>query len=42
MDAVTELALEPVSVEEPEKELEICFLAVVRRGREQEEVPGQR
>ena len=35
MNAVAELALEPVAVEQGHEELEVGFLAVVRRGRQQ-------
>jgi len=35
---VAELALEPVAIEQREKELEVLFLAIVRRGGHQEEM----
>ena len=38
MDAVAELALEAVAVEERHEELEVLLLAVVRRRRHQQEV----
>ena len=38
MDAVAELALEPVAVEQRHEQLEVLFLAVVRRGGHQQEV----
>jgi hypothetical protein len=38
VDAVAEPALEAVAVEQGEEELEVFFLAVVRRGRHQQEV----
>ena len=40
--AVAEPALEAVAVEQRHEELEVLFLAVVRRRRHQQEVPGQR
>ena len=42
MDAVAEPALEAVAVEQRHEELEVLFLAVVRRRRHQQEVPRQR
>ena len=42
VNAVAELALEPVAVEQGHEELEVRLLAVVRRGGQQQEVPGQR
>ena len=39
--AVAEAALEAVAVEQGEEELEVLLLAVVRRGRHQQEVAGQ-
>ena len=42
MDAVAELALEAVAVEQGHEELEVGLLAVVRRGGQQQEMPGQR
>ena len=42
MDAVTEAALESVSVKQRHEELEVRFLAVVRRRRHQQEMPCQR
>ena len=41
MDAVAELALEAVAVEQGHEELEVRLLAVVRRGGQEQEVPGQ-
>ena len=41
VDAVAELALEAVAIEQGHEELEIGLLAVVRRGGQQQEVPGQ-
>ena len=41
VDAVSELALEAVAIQERHEELEVGLLAVVRRGRHQQEVPGQ-
>ena len=40
--AVAEPALEPVAVQQRHEELEVLFLAVVRRGRHQQEVARQR
>ena len=40
VDAVAELALEAVAVEQRHEKLEVLLLAVVRRGRHQQEVPG--
>ena len=42
VDAVAELALETVAVEQGHEELEVRLLAVVRRGGQQQEVAGQR
>ena len=42
VNAVAELALEAVAVEQGHEELEVRLLAVVRRGGQQQEVPGQR
>ena len=42
VDAVAEAALEAVAVEQRHEELEVLFLAVVRRRRHQQEVPRQR
>ena len=42
VDAVAELALEAVAVEQGHEELEVGLLAVVRRRGQQQEVPGQR
>ena len=42
MDAVAEAALEAVAVEQRHEELEVLFLAVVRRGRHQQEVARER
>ena len=42
MDAVAELAVEAVGIEEGEEELEVLVFAVVRRGRHQQQVPGLR
>ena len=41
VDAVAELALEAVAVEQGHEQLEVLLLAVVRRGGQQQEVPGQ-
>ena len=41
MDAVAEAALETVAVEQRHEELEVLFLAVVRRRRHQQEVPRE-
>ncbi len=41
MDAIAEAALEAVAIQQRHEELEVLLLAVVRRGRHQEEVPGQ-
>ena len=40
--AVAEPALEAVAIEQRHEELEVLFLAVVRRGRHQQEVAGER
>ena len=40
VDAVAELAVEAVGVEQREEELEVLLLAVVRRGGHQQQVPG--
>ena len=40
VNSVAELALESVAVEEREEDLEVLFLAVVRCGRHQQEVPA--
>ncbi len=42
MNAVAEAPFEAISVEQRHKELEVFFLSVVRRGGEQQEVPGKR
>ena len=42
MDPVAEAALEAVAVEQRHEELEVLFLAVVRRRRHQQEVPRER
>ena len=42
MDAVAELALEAVGVEQRHEELEVLLLAVVRRRGHQQEVAGER
>ena len=41
MHAIAKLAFEAVAVEQRQKELEVFFLAVVRRGRHQQEVPRE-
>jgi hypothetical protein len=41
MHAVAEAALEPVPVQQREEELEVLFLAVVRRGGHEQEVAGE-
>lgn len=41
MHAVAEAAFETVAVQQREEELEVLFLAVVRRGCHQQQVPGQ-
>ena len=41
MNAVAELAFEAIAVEQGHEELEVFFLAVVGRGRHEEEIPGQ-
>ena len=41
MDAVAELALETIAVEQSQEELKVLLLAVMRRGRHEEEVAGQ-
>ena len=40
VDAIAELAVEAVGVEQREEKLEVLLLAVVRRGRHQQEVAG--
>ena len=42
VDAVAEAALEAVAIEQGHEELEVLFLAVVRRGGHQQEVAGER
>ena len=42
MDAVAELAVEAVGIEQRQEELEVLFLAVVRRRRHQQQVAGVR
>ena len=42
MDAIAKAPLEAVAVEQRHEELEVLFLAVVRRGRHQQEVPRER
>ena len=42
VNAVAEAALEAIAVEQRHEELEVLFLAVVRRRRHQQEVPRQR
>ena len=41
MDAVAELALKAIAVEQGHEELEVGLFAVVRGGGQQQEVPGQ-
>jgi hypothetical protein len=41
MHAVSEAPLEAISIEQSHEELEILLLAVVRCGREEEEVPSE-
>src|SRR5271157_2626147 len=41
MGPVSKLALEPVAVEQGHEELEVPLLAVVRRGGQEQEMPGQ-
>ena len=41
MHAVAEASLEAISIQQRHEELEVRLFAVVRRGRHQEEVPGQ-
>ena len=42
VDAVAEPPLEAVAIQQGHEELEILFLAVVRRGRHQQEMPRER
>ena len=40
VDAIAELAVEAIGVQQRQEELEVLFLAVVRRGRHQQQMPG--
>ena len=40
MDTIAELAVEPVRIQQRQEELEVLLLAVVRRGRHQQQMPG--
>ena len=41
VDAIAELALEAVAVEQGHEKLEVLLFAVVRRGGQQQEMPGE-
>ena len=42
MNAIAELAIEAIGIEQRQEKLEIPFLAVVRRRRHQKQVPNMR